>query len=215
MLFFTHFIQAQEFEKTYQIGIFSDLQKFDNALVEKVKKAWLLSDLNLELVKLPAERSLRDAASGRLDGDIARYSESVENYLDLIQVPIPIKTDRLSIYVPAAKTCFKLNNINKMKPVGVLGIRYFKRIYVLSDVGYEEAANPVLAFKMLASDRVDYTVINQEHAEQLMGLTDIQLKKCFKEPFFSEHLYTYIHAKNISILEQLTEGYREVFNHNK
>ncbi|MCJ8312245.1 MAG: hypothetical protein HRU38_08385 [Saccharospirillaceae bacterium] len=210
LLIFTSFLQAQE--KTYQIGIYGDLQTIDKVRVDKIKKAWELAGLKMSFVDAPAERSLRDAASGRIDGNISRFASAVENYLDLIQVPVPIEIIHLWVYIPTTNTCFDMKNLNKMKPVGVIGIRYFKRVYLMSNNGYEQVTKPVLALKMLDSNRADYTVANEVLMQKLMQYTGIKMKKCFPEPLFSDSAYTYIHSKNIHILERLTKSYRKVFN---
>ena len=107
--------------------------------------------------------------------------------------------------------CFDFDKLEKMKPVGVIGIRYFERVYALSTVGHVEVNIPSQALKMIDSGRADYTAGTQEVIKLLMELTDVKLQRCFDESIMLEAHYTYIHSKNKQLVKPLTEAYKQIF----
>ncbi len=192
-----------------QVKITNEMSK---TYVEKIEQAFQLAGLSVNWLYLPPERALRSAAAGVVGGDALRTPQAVEPYLDLIQIPVTVSTEELWIVVSEDMPCFDQKDISFKKPVGVNGVKYFKRIYELSDTGYEEVRGPLEMVKMLKSGRADYTVFNTHVMSLFNRFTMLDLKTCGQQPFFDIYLYTYLHRKHADLVPQLTAAYQEIFN---
>jgi len=155
---------------------------------------------------------LRSAASGKIDGDIFRFPQTVVDFPNLLQIPFIIHSNGLWLYVSSKQECFDLDQLSKKIPVGVIGIHYFQKIYAISENSYEQVETPLQAIRMLDNNRADYTVANERVKTALTKETGINLTRCFDEPFISDPAYTYIHSSNADILEKLTKSYQLIFN---
>ncbi|MCJ8313532.1 MAG: transporter substrate-binding domain-containing protein [Saccharospirillaceae bacterium] len=207
----TFSISVFSHQKTYKIGVYNNIQKVNHEAVNNIRKAWELAGINIEFIDLPAERSLRSAATGKIDADIFRFASSVENYLELIQIPVPVASNNFWVYILASKECFDINQLDQQTPVAVFGIRYFKKAYASSKKSYEEVESAQQALLMIKNNRAQYIIASETVMNALLNESKFQLKKCFEQPVFTDLAYTYIHSNNIDILDKLTKSYRQVF----
>lgn len=177
----------------------------------KINAAWSSIGYQVNWHVLPTERSLRDAASGLIDGEVGRLSYEVSNFTSLIPIPVPEDRIDIWVFVPTDKPCFGIDEIQMKRPVGAVGYRYFKHFYDLSVVGFEEVRLAEQGAFMLRDGRADYSAATTRGLMYLTKKTGIEFKTCFELPYISIDRYTFIHEKYINLLPEITKAYQQVF----
>lgn len=161
---------------------------------------------------MPAERSLREANVGIIDGDVARLESAVVGFPNLIKVDVPVLVIGYWVLVTDQANCPADHiELSQLTPVGVNGLRFFERVYNQSDVGYENADTIESMLAMLDLSRADYTVLPSATAAAYGEKFGISLERCLDEPLFSDKLFTYLNKRHESELESFYQAYREVF----
>lgn len=205
--------------KTFQLGTYAEITQVQPELAENVEKAFALAGHKVEWQLRPAERSLREAASGQLDGDVLRQTQAVENFPTLIAINVPILWVDYLVYINIEQSCPEhMADLVNLKPVGRIGFRYFDQVYAKSNVGYFQVSSIDAALLSLASKRADFlivpkaveAVIQQSIAKGTLT-AEQNIKTCFNEPYFSLPLHTYLHVDHIEHLEELQKSYSQVF----
>lgn len=157
--------------------------------------------------ELPAQRSLMSAAQGGLDGDILRQSAATESLPSLLQVPVPLKRFQYWVWIKASKACpGSVRDLPNLKPIGILGIKYFDFAYNQSNVGFEQVTSLKTLADMLKLERADYSIADIKSARQLSTSTGIQLTQCFKRPLVSTYGFLYVHEKHRALIPTLEKA---------
>jgi len=96
------------------------------------------------------------------------------------------------------------SDVKDLKPVGVLGIKYFDQIYSLSDVGFEQVSTYAGAIKMLQAGRADYLAsLKHQNTELAAKRLGVSLKACLTRPMLSLDGFFYLHEKHQNLIPQL------------
>jgi len=195
---------AAEAEKVLRIGSYSGAEFMWPEQVQWIAAAAEQLGYRLEFVSLPPERSLSMAASGRIDGDFFRQPLAVTNYHSLMPVEVPLETLDYWLYQRADRVCPKnAGEVKTLKPVGVLGHKYFDFFYKISEVGFEQVASFDAGIKMLKVGRADYLAFIKDprslKAGERLGVT---LKTCLTRPLLSLDGYLYLHEKHKDLIPE-------------
>ncbi len=192
------------------IGIYYGIKDTYPQLSARLKRAAAGVGITLLFTdKLPAQRSLTMAANGSLDGDIIRQPYAVEGLNTLLQVGVPLARFEHWVWVLKDKECPKSEaDLSTLKPVGVLGFKYYDFVYRQSKVGFEQVNRFGAMAKMLKLERADYTIGQRSAIAHLKKLTDIKLKTCFKRPLISLNGYLYIHEKHKALIPKLEQAFK-------
>ncbi len=202
--------QLQTHEKTITLGIHEET---DPNILSFVQRAFDIALINVIFKKMPAERSLIESAQGRLDGELQRIPQAVRSYPTLIPINVPVSNQGYWVWVNKDVQCPSSEvKLRQLKPIGVLGIRYFEYIYQNSLAGFIEAPSIASAAEMLARRRGDYTVAPDFLGQMYASQERFAFKTCFDKPFLTVTTYTYLHEKNIDIIETLESAYRQARN---
>ena len=158
----------------------------------------------IELVKLPAQRSLTMAARGDIDGELMRQPNATERFTTLLPLLVPLYRLEYWVMVGEHRDCpASEREVRFLKPVGVLGLKYSERVYRLSEVGFEQAINTHAALRMLLAGRADYIVLPQSRlllaATKKFGLV---LKPCLRRPLLSLDAFVYLHEKHQALVPE-------------
>ena len=163
-----------------------------------VGEAFRRSGLELKLIKLPAERGLRNANEGIEDGDLSRISGLEKLYPNLVRVPE--KTFDMSFVGFVSKPEVNKSEIEidgwrslKSHSVGFIkGWKIFeKNIPVGTDIVYAHDAEQL--FTLLEKGRVDIVLYSRLEGldiikrRQLAGVTDLS------PPLATRELFIYLH----------------------
>lgn len=207
-------IQVPVQGKTHQQAItLGTHEETDPNILSLVQRAFDIASIKVIFKKMPAERSLIESAQGRLDGELQRIPQAVRNYPTLIPINVPVSSQGYWVWISKDVQC--PNNefeLRKLKPIGVLGIRYFEYIYQNSLAGFIEAPSIDSAAEMLSRQRGDYTVAPEYLGQLYASQERFAFKTCFDKPFLTVTTYTYLHERNIDIIETLESAYRQARN---
>ncbi|MGY3568534.1 hypothetical protein [Vibrio paucivorans] len=168
-------------------------------------EAFTLAGHNVTIKVVPGERALRLANSGELDGDLFRQPQAVSDFPHLIPVQVPIHKAKYYVYVFSNRECpLSIDDITRLKPIGLSGLKYFELVYAKSEVGFLQVDGMKLLTDSLRKRRADFTVAPIDlfgAYDKLDGAEDF--KPCFEQPLFETQSYIYLHAKHQPLIPAL------------
>ncbi len=196
-----------------KLGIFPDTLTVNQAELTLIKRAFKHAKIPLELVNLPAERSLQTAAAGIIDGDAIRQPSAVAEFTSLLPVKVPLKRSDIWVWVKSDKKCpANTEELWQMKPVGILGVRYYNLIYAQSKVGYIQGSNAKIAARILLRERADYIAATASSIKKIALNQALTLRSCLDKPIVSFQQFTYLHIKHAHLIPVLETSYRYVIS---
>ena len=177
-----------------------------------LKEAFSRIGLTVEIVLLPAERSLVEAARGQADGDVGRVAAIADIYPDLLMVPEPVLDQRqfvaFSLHPCSTPDWASLAG----KHIGFLrGWKIFEqnRILAASSIRTETLEQLFLLLEMGRIDlaltaRLDGLVMTKN-----LGLDNVVV--C-EPPLAVQTMYLYLHRKHADLVLPLSNALREIKN---
>ncbi|MEH6472731.1 MAG: transporter substrate-binding domain-containing protein [Halopseudomonas sp.] len=158
----------------------------------------------ITIVKLPPERSLRTANSGQADAELARVKVDLNQYKQLIRVPVAI--DIIEATVFSKTESFHVAGWDSLKPYKI-GIRQGVKFTERGTRGMDviSGSENIQLFKMLNKGRVDIVVMNKHNALKAikeLGLNDIRM---LQPSVHRLEVFHYLHFSNQVLLPRLTE----------
>lgn len=170
-------------------------------------EAFRRAGLGLELVRLPAERALRLANAGRIDGEVVRVAGLEAQYPNLVRVPEPIADVGFAAFSrnPRLRADFEAL---KARSVGL--IRGWK-IYERAMAGGEQvttAGDPQQLFRLLALGRIEVALYERTMGvalAQSLALEDVHRL----EPLLAERdVFSYLHRRHAAHVPALADALR-------
>ena len=195
--------------EVWRLGTYDGVERIWPQAAEHLVNAGKAIGVDIELEYHRAEDSLMMAVHGQLDGDFLRQPGAVLRYPSLVRIDVPLVKFDYWIWMPIDKHCPENRQAaRQLKPVGVTGQHYFRHIYALSNVGFEEAPTTDLAARMLAAGRADYLTGPLQGMGRVAGRNGLELKSCLDKPLFSLYGYAYLNAKHRQHVSNLAEVLR-------
>ena len=165
--------------------------------------------IKLRMVKLPAERGLRNANLGIEDGEMSRVEGLDKNYKNLIRVPEKIMNWN---FVAFSKHSIQLNNgWNDLKPFNIAFINGWK-ILEKNTKGFHliKVKTASQLFTMLRKNRTE-VILYEEWAGLFMRkkfhASEIEL---LAPPLSSNPMFIYLHKKHKDLVEPLAKALQEM-----
>ncbi len=200
-------LQAQS--ETLKIGRYPAVSLIDPNMINTIERAFEHSGIGLKWVDLPAERSLRLANAGMIDGDAQRQPQAVRHLPNLVAVPEPFLSLPFWLYVMANKPCPAYAELYRYRPIGILGIKIYEQVYLWSKVGWSEATSAKQLVEMLQRGRGDYAVLpDKVGIEEILSELGIELQRCYDQPVINTRTYLYLHIKHLDKLDRLADSIR-------
>jgi len=194
VLFFPSWVAAQE---GLRFGNFSPEFKHrpSHAII---KEAYKRLHIDIELLYLPAERSLWAANNDIIDGDVARIIGMEKEYPNLLRVKIPVT--HTVLYACVKNITFKVEGWQSLKPYRIVHLRGAKLIENnLKNFHTETVTTIEQAFTMLEHGRVD-VVVAAEITEELRNYPNI---KALMPELYSFPVYHYLNKKHANLIAPL------------
>jgi len=154
--------------------------------------------------------TLKESNSGELDGELYRYSYTMQQYNNLQMIPIKLNSSALFVYIPQKSKCPVFQELAEYTPVGVLGVRYFSEFYSSSRVGFIEQDSITRAIESLMNKPLSFTVFPGDIAPSLMELTGTKLRRCYQQPILVLSAYSYLHIKHTDKIEAISRELNSV-----
>lgn len=172
------------------------------------KEAFKRIGVNIVVQPLPSERSLRNANSGVIDGDLLRVGNIGEIYKNLVIVPETIMTLDFVAFTKSVE--LPMTNWETIEPFSLGLIRGWKiyEIYTRNAKNVTKVKNGNLLFKLLDKGRAD--IVLHERFEgygiiKKLGFTQMQI---LEPPLASKKMFIYLNKKHARLADNLAKELR-------
>ena len=172
-------------------------------------EAYARLNIPISIVFTPAERSLRLANKGIVDGEVFRKKGIDDIYTNLIRLPVPINTIEISAFVTNRNITVK--SWQELRPYrvgfrrGVKAIEQATEGMVVAPVSRIEQL-----FDMLEKGRLDVVVVSKQFALKELNERPRHKVKMLTPPLASERLYHYIHKKHIKLVPTISKVLKDM-----
>lgn len=198
---------AQELKRTLKLSA-AENPGYVFAQSKKIlEAAYLQLNIVIDITTLPAIRSLREANDGTFDGELVRISTIERDNPNLIRVPTPIGTYKISPVVLNAPSQ-DLSSFAALRESGLrIGTLMGMRAVVDQLEGFqlETPKSQGALFKMLADDRVDVVLLPTGYLAAAMTSLPLTLREALQSavelsPVQVSPVYHYLHKKNSALV---------------
>ncbi len=106
--------------------VFSTFENSGLTLLQEpiLREVYKQMGIEIEIRQYPAERALRTADEGKVDGEVARLAMVQETYRNLIMIPVPLH--HLKNVAFAKDVRFPVQGYESLKPYKVVTLRGYK-----------------------------------------------------------------------------------------
>jgi polar amino acid transport system substrate-binding protein len=165
--------------------------------------------IHLSVVRLPAQRALPEANSGKYDGELYRVAAVAKDFPKLRRVPTSIGAIEFMAYGKKGTT-IKLTDWQSLKPYKLgaqLGIKYIE--YNTKGMNINFVSRGEQLIHLLHHHRIDLILIDKntmlETEKRMRGTKDRELLGEIQEVKMMEAqpLYHYVHLKNEALIPEI------------
>lgn len=194
---------------TIEIHDSQDLQNFSG--VKLLARALENLGYRMRIIAAPAERSLRMASTGQVDGELLRIRDITYEFEQLRLVPEPIQTSKVflitrSATAPADK---RWRSLNATQLITVQSIYLSELIPLqLREVPVLEAPNYSTALKMLQAYRGDALLLPEIYLSVARGVPGVHWDENFvmlQPALFELSGYVHLHQRHHALVAPLSE----------
>jgi len=178
--------------------------------IAMLKRGFEVAGFKLELVSLPAGRSLSNAAAGRIDGDVLHRLDVAQGFPSLVPIKASLLRVDLWVWVKRENACpATQQQLQDLTTSTVTGYSFQGRV----NAGHESKViwvNSVTAgMRVLQVGRVDYLLFSKGAMQRYLTRTEFDFKACFSEPIVSVDYYSFLHQHHSDKLETIEAGLRQ------
>jgi polar amino acid transport system substrate-binding protein len=171
------------------------------------REAFRRAGLGMELVRLPAERALQLADSGKIDGEIVRVGGLETQYTNLLRVPEPIADVGFAAFSRNGKLRADFAALRQHTVGLIRGWKIYERA-MEGGAQVVTASDPEQLFRMLALGRIDVALYERTMGVALgmaLGIPDAHRL----EPVLAKRdVFTYLHKRHAGHVPALAEALR-------
>ena len=169
-----------------------------------LREAYRRIGINLVIKKYPAERALKLANQGKVDGEVQRINGIAAKYPNLIQVHP--KINFIEGVVFSKSVTFDVKGWESLRPyrIGIIrGIKFAER----NTAGMKvlPAGNYATLFKMLDRKRFDIIVSPSLNGRYQMLQAGVKGLRELPPPIMRFDLFHYLHKKNKALLPRISK----------
>jgi polar amino acid transport system substrate-binding protein len=193
--------------------VFSTFEDSGLTLIEEpiLREVYRQMGFEIEIRQYPAERSLRMANEGIVDGEVARLAVVREKYLNLVMIPVPLHNLKLVVF--AKNVRFSVRGYESLKPytvVTLIGYKHFEKKFKEYGIRYHQVANYRQIFKTLDAERHDLALLTQP--DGLRTLRELRLKGIanLDPPIENIPIYHFVHKKHRHLVPQIAATLRDL-----
>ena len=182
-----------------------------SGFVERVVgEAFRRNGFELRVVRLPAERGLRNANAGIEDGEIGRTAGMEKRYPNLVRVPEAIITLQLVAF--SRKQSVDVRDWSTLRPYRVAVIKGWKV--------FEDNLRGIVAptfvddadqlFNVLERDHVDVVLYERWMGLALSRRRALRDVRALSPPLGSRSIFTYLHKKHLALVPKVAAALRAI-----
>jgi polar amino acid transport system substrate-binding protein len=184
----------------------ADGRGFTNVVAQEVFRR---AGLELQIVTLPAERALRLADGGQLDGELGRIGGLEAQYPNLVRVPEPITEVRFAAFardagIPADLPALRLRTVGLVR-----GWKYLEQAMAGAE-HVVTASDPEQLFRLLALGRVEVALYESTMGTALAASLGLSGVRRLEPPLARREVFTYLNRKHAALAPALAAAIRSV-----
>lgn len=166
--------------------------------------------LRLHLIKLPAERALRNANAGIEDGDLTRIAGLEKDYPNLIPVPEKLMDWTFAAFAVQTKPAEASWAILESFVVGhIKGWKIFEK-NLRPATSVTTADNPLQLFTMLDKKRVEVVLYERWMGYALMKQMNMTGVHAIEPPLAVREMFIYLHRRHADKIPAITAALRAI-----
>jgi len=175
-----------------------------------MREAYQKIGYDIAVVRLPGKRSLQEASTGRVDGELRRESGKQKTYPNLIKIPISVENLTLSAFTKNKDIIIK--GAESLVPFakGIVRGGGMSESLVGNSSNVLRADNFEQLFQMLKQDRVDLVIANYYAGLNIINSLKLNNIQALKPPLVTVELYHYLHNKNNRLVPLITHSLSEM-----
>ena len=179
-------------------------------ILDKIKLAYRKIGYEIEILKIPADRSLKESLENEgIDGELFRSNLIEDKLQGLIRVPVPLFNLRC---IPYAKDKnINIKNLEDLKKYTFVTIAGHVAIEdKISNIEHKSVTQAEQAIKMVNEDHVQVALIIDVLAVNAIKDNNFDIS-AVGPPIIESQLFHYINEKHKTLLPKLTEALGEQF----
>jgi len=161
---------------------------------------------------LPSLRSIDDADSGKIDGDMPRAKEIIKLYKNVFQLDIEIDRTKLYAYTLNNEKILEFKDLENKKIGIIMGTPMIENILLINVKKYSiEKLKDIYALgNMLKTGRVDLLFIPETVGEQLLNQYPKDNFKKSEKPISEIVYYLDLNKKHIKLKDNLEKEMKKI-----
>jgi hypothetical protein len=191
---------------THQLQIATSLSQseFSSQIEQQLRRAYGRLGYQMQLVRLPAGRSLQMANRGLYDGELFRIDGIQQEFAELKQVPVELARIELLAFVRTAQ----LQNLRQWPLQKQLRIGYVRGFRLASQVEYAGHPVPVTTLEqavgMLTQGKIDVLLEDRQSVLSVLPAKTEQVGiSALPGVLASAGLFHYLHQRHNDLIEPL------------
>ncbi|NVE01607.1 transporter substrate-binding domain-containing protein [Massilia sp. BJB1822] len=196
-------LSAQGASKPMRVSTLLETDPATDIAEQVLREAYRRMGMNLDVVRLPAERALVSANDGMMDGELYRKIGIERDYPNLMIVPVPLLTYEIVIFTLG--TSFVVNGWESLRPFTIGFIRGIKIVEQNTQgMHIEPVATMMQALQKMTMGRTDVVVGNRVSGlamAKTLKLADIRV---LQPPLATFPVFHYLHKKHEALIPKLS-----------
>ncbi len=175
-----------------------------------LKEAFGRAGLEIEIIQLPAERSLTNANEGITDGDFVRISGLEKIYPNLLRVPEKITDFEFVAFTKLMDIPIK--GWQSLQPYHVGIVRGWKILEknIVGTPSLVRVKNQDQLFTLLANNRTDIVVYSRFEGYGIIKQNKLKEVKTLEPPLAIREMFLYLHKKHSSLIPVIDAKLKEM-----
>lgn len=165
----------------------------------------------VKIFMMPAERSLLEADSGHLDGDVGRVDDMSEMYPSLVIVPEPV-IERIGFTAFALDGPLPIADWADLAPYHAGTVRGWK--IMENSIHHARSVTLVddnrMLFTMLKKGRIDVALSAVSDSRKIAGELNIANIWMLDPPLVEKKLYLFVHKRHAPLVKDIAQAIRAV-----
>jgi len=175
-----------------------------------VGKAFKAANVDMVLIRNPAERGLRNANQGIDDGELTRIEGIEKTYTNLLRVPEKIIDWDFVVF--SKKVDIRTSSWQDLKPYHIGFIRGWK-ILEANTAGFpyvESVSNSDVLFNMLERDRIDVALFSRWIGLSIVKQKQLSGVHVLEPPLATRAMYIYLHNKHADLIPVIESSLKQI-----
>lgn len=178
-------------------------------IISKVSELYTRMGFEIEIIRLPLKRSIKDTNQGAYDAELARIANLSYEFTNLVRVPEPIHVLDACAVLPtnADYTVEKWSDLGRLTHARQNGVVLFETR--TQDYSGFPIENPETIPKMVSIGRADVGIMLCEDARSAVrDMKDITVLS--EPPLETITLYHYVHKKHENLVGTMAQHLRDI-----